>query len=325
MELKDEKYGSENKEILTEPRKYSKYELDGLPHLADFTLRTALISMGVVTEGITVDKRNRVKASIPKSVGDPLSTAQLFGRWMAWKRKETELPNWALKTWVPGDGISGTGEKKPNVAKQKKARKEAENKRNRDEGSQRTSLRKQKPSEVDSTSKARSSTPQNRQTTLNFTSNPKAAAEKILSTGKQPKRTPRTTHAKSVSNTPAPENTEEASTSKVPFVEPQLETPSRPQERYMEVITPVASSRSTRQAASLHDTSQSPPIFKVLTSAPSNTGKDKKFINIAPIDEELADGIRNKYAFSSSPKNSILGPRRTACDDCRRQKVCFRE
>ena len=93
-------------------RYYSKSELDGLPELAKYLLRTALIAQEFLTDGITVDVRNAVKRSIPKHFGDPLAIIQEFGIWMAWKRGNEQAPSWVHDQHVP---IDKTSEKKPSA------------------------------------------------------------------------------------------------------------------------------------------------------------------------------------------------------------------
>ena len=97
-------------------RYYSQYELEGLPDLARYLLRTALISMGKIADGITADTRNAVKRSIPKGHGDPLDIVKRFAMWSAWKRGNELIPHWAHPDAVPGDGVIEPTDKKPSAA-----------------------------------------------------------------------------------------------------------------------------------------------------------------------------------------------------------------
>ncbi|KAF3905969.1 hypothetical protein ABW21_db0202758 [Orbilia brochopaga] len=294
---------------------YSQYELDGLPVLADYLLRTALIVMNYITEGITQEKRKRVQNSIPKHVQDPLSTVQLFGRWMAWKRGDVVVPYWARRSWNPGEGFAGltNAEKKAAGQKGRKARSDSSDFGKG--GSPREGLRKTKPS-----AKLRESAPgspsivvtPSRQ--VSFSSDPKAAADKIKSFAKKSGKraisppsvgaaTPTSTKTRKVSagstqSTPAASHKRQDS---------DTPGPARPR-----------SGSNARRASNASGTSKpAPTLF-----TPDGKPLSQAVINKGLADNHrLAETIRNKYAYSSSPKNSILGPKRTACDECRRQKI----
>ncbi|KAI9880032.1 MAG: JmjC domain-containing histone demethylation protein 1 [Pleopsidium flavum] len=106
-------------------RYYSQYELEGLPDLARYLLRTALISMGKIADGITADTRNAVKRSIPKGHGEPLDIVKRFAMWSAWKRGNEDLPHWAQPDAVPGDDVPEPSDKKPSAAALRKLEREA--------------------------------------------------------------------------------------------------------------------------------------------------------------------------------------------------------
>jgi len=106
-------------------RYYSQYELEGLPDLARYLLRTALISMGKIADGITADTRNAVKRSIPKGHGDPLDIVKKFAMWSAWKRGNEFIPHWAHPDAVPGDGVTEPTDKKPSAAALRRLEREA--------------------------------------------------------------------------------------------------------------------------------------------------------------------------------------------------------
>ena len=106
-------------------RYYSQYELEGLPDLARYLLRTALISMGKIADGITADTRNAVKRSIPKGHGDPLDIVKRFAMWSAWKRGNELIPHWAHADAVPGDSVIEPTDKKPSAAALRRLEREA--------------------------------------------------------------------------------------------------------------------------------------------------------------------------------------------------------
>ena len=76
-------------------RYYSQAELEGLPDLTRYLLRTALIDSGEITEGMTAESRNAVKKSIPRGFGEPLEIVKTFAIWCAWKRGNELIPHWA--------------------------------------------------------------------------------------------------------------------------------------------------------------------------------------------------------------------------------------
>lgn len=87
-------------------RYYAKAELEGLSDLTRYLLRTALIDMGSITEGITTEARNAVKKSIPRGHGEPLDIVKEFAMWCAWKRGNESIPHWAYPDAVPEGGAS---------------------------------------------------------------------------------------------------------------------------------------------------------------------------------------------------------------------------
>lgn len=82
-------------------RYYSQSELDGLPDLLKYLLRTALIDIGSIIDGISADTRNAVKKSIPRGHGEPLDMLKTFAAWCAWKRGNEPIPHWAYPDAVP--------------------------------------------------------------------------------------------------------------------------------------------------------------------------------------------------------------------------------
>ena len=82
---------------------YSQSELEGLPNLVRYLLRTALIDIGSITDGISTDTRNAVKKAIPRvhGYGEPLEVVKTFAAWVAWKRGDEPIPHWAYPDAVP--------------------------------------------------------------------------------------------------------------------------------------------------------------------------------------------------------------------------------
>ena len=106
-------------------RYYSQPELDGLPDLGRYLLRTALIAIGSITEGITVETRNAVKRSIPRGHFEPLDVVKKFAMWCAWKRGNEPLPHWAYPDYIPEGGAPESAEKKLSAAAVKRLDREA--------------------------------------------------------------------------------------------------------------------------------------------------------------------------------------------------------
>ena len=82
-------------------RYYSQPELDGLPDLTRYLLRTALIDIGSISDGISAETRNAVKKSIPRGHGEPLDILKTFAAWCAWKRGNEPIPHWAYPDAEP--------------------------------------------------------------------------------------------------------------------------------------------------------------------------------------------------------------------------------
>ena len=75
-------------------RYYSKSEVSGLPALRDYLYRTARIDAGLPVADVTKKQIDSVKASIPKSHGDPLKLIKEFAVWCAWKIGNVCAPEW---------------------------------------------------------------------------------------------------------------------------------------------------------------------------------------------------------------------------------------
>jgi hypothetical protein len=92
-------------------RYYSQAELEGIPDLTRYLLRTALIDLGSITEGVTPETRNAVKKAIPRGYGEPLDIVKDFAMWCAWKRGNEPIPHWAYPHAVPEGGASDSAGK----------------------------------------------------------------------------------------------------------------------------------------------------------------------------------------------------------------------
>ena len=103
---------SESNEERSHARYYSKAELEGLPGLARYLQRTALIAAGTITDGISEKTRAAVKRSIPKGHGDPIDLVKKFTIWAYWKRGNEPIPHWAYPDYVPEAGAIEVAEKK---------------------------------------------------------------------------------------------------------------------------------------------------------------------------------------------------------------------
>ena len=89
-------------------RYYSQAELEGLPDLSRYLLRTALIDSGGISDGITQETRNAVKRSIPRGHGEPLEVVKKFAAWCAWKRGNEAIPSWAYPHVMPEPESAGS-------------------------------------------------------------------------------------------------------------------------------------------------------------------------------------------------------------------------
>ena len=107
-------------------RYYSEAELTGMSHLINYIWRTVLISNGKV-DGVNSDTRNAVARSIPKGhgLGEPLEVAKLFAMWVAWKRGNEDIPQWAHPETPLPDSDDRRMEKKLSVAALKKMERQA--------------------------------------------------------------------------------------------------------------------------------------------------------------------------------------------------------
>ncbi|KAL8727310.1 MAG: hypothetical protein Q9166_006141 [cf. Caloplaca sp. 2 TL-2023] len=100
-------------------RYYSQPELEGLPDLTRYLLRTALIDSGEIIDGITVDARNAVKKSIPRGFGEPLEIVKSFAIWCAWKRGNEAIPHWAHADAIRENGMPESAAKLSGAALKK--------------------------------------------------------------------------------------------------------------------------------------------------------------------------------------------------------------
>ncbi|KAI9844725.1 MAG: JmjC domain-containing histone demethylation protein 1 [Thelocarpon superellum] len=115
--LEIDAWGTNSKEGLGnfQTRFYSEFELDGLPALVRYVLRTALISMDKISD-VTVETRKAVARAIPRGYGAPLDIVKQFALWTAWKRGNEAIPSWAFPGADPSTSFAGGGEKKMTAA-----------------------------------------------------------------------------------------------------------------------------------------------------------------------------------------------------------------
>ncbi|KAL8737065.1 MAG: hypothetical protein Q9181_002050 [Wetmoreana brouardii] len=100
-------------------RYYSQPELEGLPDLVRYLLRTALIDSGEITEGITVETRNAVKKSVPRGCGEPVEIVKTFAIWCAWKRGNELIPHWVYPNALSESGSQEAATKTSAAASKK--------------------------------------------------------------------------------------------------------------------------------------------------------------------------------------------------------------
>ncbi|PWY69206.1 PHD finger and JmjC domain protein [Aspergillus sclerotioniger CBS 115572] len=110
-------------------RFYSQAELEGLPDLAKYLLRTALIAGSYLVEGVTMDVRNAVRRSIPKVLGDPVDTVRKFGIWVAWKRGNERAPHWTRPGVIESNAKLSLTEKKPAGRPSRRSERNADSQR----------------------------------------------------------------------------------------------------------------------------------------------------------------------------------------------------
>ena len=133
-------------------RTYTQQELEGLPALCNFLLRTALVSCGTITTSLVPRRPNltakqieAVKKAIPTPISqEPVEWIKRFGRWCVWKRACQRLvpngervPEWALESWWPKDGPK----KGPSRAALRRAQKAREEEARKAEPPRRPGLR----------------------------------------------------------------------------------------------------------------------------------------------------------------------------------------
>ena len=100
-------------------RYYAQAELEGFPDLIRYLLRTALIDLGIIVEGITAETRNAVKKAIPRGYGEPFDILKNFAMWCAWKRGNEPIPQWAYPHAAP-EGLASDSAGKMSAAALKK-------------------------------------------------------------------------------------------------------------------------------------------------------------------------------------------------------------
>jgi F-box/leucine-rich repeat protein 10/11 len=99
-------------------RYYAKAELEGLPYLVSYIFRTVLIHLDCI-EGIPQTTRKAVSDSIPKNT-EPLEVARSFAMWVAWKRGNEDIPQWAHPDSILPTRSDGDAQKKLSNAQLKR-------------------------------------------------------------------------------------------------------------------------------------------------------------------------------------------------------------
>lgn len=110
-------------------RFYSQAELEGLPELTKYLLRTALIAASYLVEGISMDVRNAVRRSIPKAIGDPVDMIRKFGTWVAWKRGNERAPQWTRPGVIESNPKVSLNEKKSSGRPSRRSERNTDNQR----------------------------------------------------------------------------------------------------------------------------------------------------------------------------------------------------
>ncbi|CAG8143715.1 unnamed protein product [Penicillium salamii] len=111
-------------------RFYSQAELEGLPELTRYLLRTALIAGGYTVDGnISIETRNAVRRSIPKGTGDPVDIIRRFGIWVAWKRGNERSPMWTRPGVIESNPKVSLVEKKSAGRPSRRSERNADNQR----------------------------------------------------------------------------------------------------------------------------------------------------------------------------------------------------
>jgi F-box/leucine-rich repeat protein 10/11 len=111
-------------------RFYSQAELEGLPELTKYLLRTALIAGGYTVDGVvSMDVRNAVRRSIPKGTGDPVDMIRKFGIWVAWKRGNEKAPLWTRPGVIESNPKVSIADKKPAGRPSRRSERNVDNQR----------------------------------------------------------------------------------------------------------------------------------------------------------------------------------------------------
>lgn len=105
-------------------RFYSEGEIEGLPHLLRYVHRTVLVSLGKVP-GVAKSTQDAVKRSLPKGYGEPMDLLKTFVMWVAWKRGNESIPQWAYPEGELSDIEGSGGDRKTTAATRKRAERQA--------------------------------------------------------------------------------------------------------------------------------------------------------------------------------------------------------
>lgn len=263
-------------------RYYPKAELDDLPELCSRIFRTVMISMDRV-ENISAKVRKSVVDSIPKLPNnrEPLDIAREFAMWVAWKRGNEDVPEWAHPGAVlPNKAEDASDGKKLTEAQMKKMQKASA-----------ISLPERQSARLKSvaeTAAAIMPPEQQMSTPVQMASTPKTSSlgPRRTACDSCRRRKMRCKHVESVPSHSSP----------IIFTNPMESTP---QSNFMGVVVPENGTPSHPPAAAF------PPPFQVDPLTPMQNGMEMQGFSSGPKQEltELKKG------------------RTKACYDCRRSKV----
>jgi F-box/leucine-rich repeat protein 10/11 len=232
-------------------------------------------------EGISAEQMKRVNSSIPKGNGDPLDLARAFGLWVAWKRGNEDPPAWAH----PDAVLPNRSEEGPPKKLSQRALKEMERKEAiaawRVAPDRQSARVKKNAAAVAAAS----------------SSNGNGSGPSVVS----PERESQVTSASTIGNNFIP------TTSKPP-------PPSSPQQRQKQQHGPIIKGEShqdSHQSGTTQVSSAiSTPMTTTATTATMMTTQTMPYAMNAMHGQHL-----------STPKTSVLGPKRVACDACRKRRI----
>jgi F-box/leucine-rich repeat protein 10/11 len=232
-------------------------------------------------EGISAEQMKRVNSSIPKGHGDPLDLARAFGLWVAWKRGNEDPPAWAH----PDAVLPNRSEEGPPKKLSQRALKEMERKEAIAAwriAPDRQSARVKKNNAA--VAAASTSTSNN-----GSGSGPTAAS---------PERESQVTSASTSKFIPTP--------SKPP-------PPSSPQQKQKQ-HGPISEGESHQS----HHRNETTPSSRMNSSSTTTTTTTATMMSTQSMPFAMT-AMHGQHL--STPKTSVLGPKRVACDACRKRRI----